>query len=125
LGGVPRSASAIDFAALLSLVMLLIVRVGGINTATGALLGAFSYAVYQGYSPHLPHLLQNAYLLTGLAAISVGRDPNGFGGRVAQVADRLRAATGGRSAPSARPPQATGPAAVFLEEEAGLVHAGN
>jgi branched-chain amino acid transport system permease protein len=124
LGGVPRSASAIDFAALLSLVMLLIVRVGGINTATGALFGAFTYAVYQGYLPHLPHLLQNAYLLTGLAAISVGRDPNGFGGRVAQIAERLRP-NRSTSETSDVPPQATGPAAVFLEEEAGLVHAGS
>jgi branched-chain amino acid transport system permease protein len=124
LGGVPRSASAIDFAALLSLVMLLIARVGGINTATGALFGALTYAVYQGYSPHLPHLLQNAYLLTGLAAISVGRDPNGFGGRVAQVAERVRPRRAESETPGL-PAQATGPAAVFLEEEAGLVHAGS
>jgi hypothetical protein len=69
----------------------------------------------------LPHVLQSSFLLTGLAAISVGRDPNGLGGRIAQLAERLRP---DRSAPETMvPPQATGPAAVFLEEEAGLVHA--
>jgi branched-chain amino acid transport system permease protein len=123
-GGLRGQVSPNDFAALGSLVLLLTLRIGGVSTVTGALFGAFSYAIYQGYSPHLPHLLQNAYLLTGLAAISVGRDPNGFGGRVAQVAERLRPNRTESETPDV-PPQATGPAAVFLEEEAGLVHVGS
>jgi len=122
LEGVPQSASATDFAALLSLVALLLARVGGINTATGALLGAFVFALYPVLQQHFPSLGNLQYLLTGLAAVSVGRDPNGIGGRIATVAERLRPS---RSPLAELMPEATGPAAVFMEEESGLVHAGH
>jgi branched-chain amino acid transport system permease protein len=121
LEGIPQSASANDFAALLSLVALLLARVGGINTATGALLGAFVFALFPVLHEHIPSIGDMQYLLTGLAAISVGRDPNGIGGRIASVAERLRPS----ESPMADLPRATGPAAVFLEEEAGLAHAGH
>jgi branched-chain amino acid transport system permease protein len=119
LGGVAGSASANDYAALLSLVALLLARVGGINTAVGALLGAFTFALFPVLHDHIPQVANLQFLLTGLAAISVGRDPNGIGGRISQVAEKLRPRPSSRASV---PPQATGPAAVFLEEEAGLVH---
>jgi branched-chain amino acid transport system permease protein len=91
IGAVPGQVSANDFAALGSLVVLLLARVGGINTATGALLGAATYTGFQIAQPHLPeHIRQLQYLFTGLAAISVGRDPNGIGGRLAALVERLR-----------------------------------
>jgi branched-chain amino acid transport system permease protein len=121
LEGVPQSSSAIDFNALLSLVALLLARVGGINTATGALLGAFAFALFPVLHDHFPQLGNLQFLLTGLAAISVGRDPNGICGRIASIAERLRP---DRKEPADVPPHATGPAAAFLHEEAGLVHAG-
>ena len=94
---------------------------GGINTATGALLGAFVFALFPVLHDHFPSIGDLQYLLTGLAAISVGRDPNGIGGRIATIAERLRPS----ESPMADMPRATGPAAVFLEEESGLVHAGH
>jgi len=121
LEGVPQSASAIDFNALLSLVALLLARVGGINTATGALLGAFVFALFPVLHDHFPQLGNLQYLLTGLAAISVGRDPNGIGGRISAIAERLRPR---RDESFDAPRDVSGPAAVFLQEEAGLVHAG-
>ena len=126
IGGVTHSVDALTFQALLSLVALLLARVGGINTATGVLFGAFVFALFPIFVPHLPHILQNQFLLTGLAAVSVGRDPNGFGGRIAQGAAYLRNAFGMNPKPAF---VATGPvagtAAVFLEEEGNLVRAGN
>ncbi|MFL5957009.1 MAG: ABC transporter permease subunit, partial [Solirubrobacterales bacterium] len=122
LTGVPQSASALDFNALLSLVVLLLARVGGINTATGALLGAFMFALFPVLHEHIPQLGNLQFLLTGLAAISVGRDPNGIGGRIAALAQRFRPE---REERMDSPPQASGPAAVFLQEEAGLVHVGS
>src|SRR5947209_948025 len=119
LEGVPQSASATDFAALLSLVALLLARVGGINTATGALLGAFVFALFPVLHEHIPSLGNLQFLLTGLAAISVGRDPNGIGGRISAVAERFRRSPD-TSTPDI-PTRASGPAAVFLEEEASLV----
>jgi branched-chain amino acid transport system permease protein len=121
LAGVPQSASAIDFNALLSLVALLLARVGGINTATGALIGAFVFALFPVLHNHIPQLGNLQFLLTGLAAISVGRDPNGIGGRIAALAQRLRP---DREEKMDTPPKVSGPAAVFLQEEAGLVHVG-
>src|SRR3954465_1027311 len=94
IGGVARQVDALTFPALLSLVALLLARVGGINTATGVLLGAFTFALFPVFVPHLPHILHNQFLLTGIAAISVGRDPNGIGGRIAQGADHVRRAFG-------------------------------
>jgi branched-chain amino acid transport system permease protein len=127
IGGVTRQVDALTFPALLSLVALLLARVGGINTATGVLLGAFTFALFPVFVPHLPHILHNQFLLTGIAAVSVGRDPNGIGGRIAQGADYLRNAFGMTPKPAF---VATGPvtgtaAAAFLEEEGSLVSAGH
>jgi branched-chain amino acid transport system permease protein len=119
LSGVPESASTNDFAALVSLVALLLARVGGINTATGAVLGAFVFAIFPVLQQHFPSLGNLQFLLTGLAAISVGRDPNGIGGRISAIADRFRRPAD-TSAPDV-PTRATGAAAVFLDEEASLV----
>ncbi|HMC72586.1 MAG TPA: branched-chain amino acid ABC transporter permease, partial [Mycobacteriales bacterium] len=121
LEGVPQSASAPDFNALLSLVVLLLARVGGINTAMGALIGAFVFALFPVLHDHIPQLGNLQFLLTGLAAISVGRDPNGIGGRIVALGQRLRP---DREERMDSPPKATGAAAVFLQEEAGLVHVG-
>lgn len=127
IGGVTGEVDALTFPALLSLVALLLARVGGINTATGVLLGAFTFALFPVFVPHLPHILHNQFLLTGIAAVSVGRDPNGIGGRIAQGCDWVRSAFGFTPRPAFVPTgQATGTlAAVFLEEEGNLVSAGN
>jgi len=88
--GVTGIKSQYDFIMLLSLVILLLVRMGGINTASGALAGAFVYAVaFPLLKSRYPHLASLQYLLTGLAAISIGRDPNGIGGRIAGAASKL------------------------------------
>ena len=127
LGGVTGSVDAYTFPALLSLVALLLARVGGINTATGVLLGAFTFALFPVFVPHLPHVLHNQYLLTGIAAVSVGRDPNGIGGRIAQGCAYLRKALGFEPKPAFVPTsEVTGTlASVFLEEEGNLVSAGH
>src|SRR3954451_7471714 len=126
-GGVTRQVDAQGFVALLSLVALLLARIGGINTATGVLLGAFTFALFPPFLPYLPSFLQNQFLLTGIAAVSVGRDPNGIGGRIAQGAEWVRDAVGMRRphpGVGAIPTQGTA-AAVFLEEEGSLVSAGH
>jgi branched-chain amino acid transport system permease protein len=122
-GGNQGQVGTNDFAALLSLVVLLLARVGGINTATGALLGAITYSLYPILDTHYPKIGAAQYLLTGLAAISVGRDPNGLGGRIAQIAEDFRA--GQQTRHNVVPPASPGtPAAVFLAEEGeGIVSA--
>jgi hypothetical protein len=55
-----------------------------------------------------------AYLLTGIAAVSIGRDPNGIGGRIAEIAERLRARRTGP--PGDRSPAAQQQDGLELEE---------
>ena len=125
-GAVPGQVDANDFAALASLVVLLLARVGGINTATGALLGAATFTGFQIAQPHLPpHIAQLQYTLTGLAAISVGRDPNGIGGRIARLIDMFRPAQDMAVVPGLATSSAEDGTvgAVFFAEEEELAHA--
>jgi branched-chain amino acid transport system permease protein len=112
-GGSPGAVNSADFASLVSLTVLLLARVGGINTATGALLGAATLTAFDVAAPHFPRLGELQYLLTGLAAISVGRDPNGISGRISNVLELFRAA--GKAAPIST--TAGTPAAAFIAEE--------
>ena len=93
-GGLRTSVGPNDFVALGSLLLLLSLRIGGVNTVTGALVGGFFVAFAPKLQELLPQLPAAAYLLTGLAAISIGRDPNGIGGQVSALGARLRAARG-------------------------------
>jgi len=82
-----------DFNVLASLALLLALRIGGINTITGALFGALTIALFPVLKDHvhnIPDNLQLDYLLTGLAAISIGRDPDGFGGQISKLGAKLR-----------------------------------
>jgi branched-chain amino acid transport system permease protein len=122
-GGSVGSVQSPNFAFLVSLTVLLLARVGGINTATGALLGASTLTAFAIAAPHSNLLAQLQYILTGLAAISVGRDPNGIAGRISGVIEQFRAAA------KPQQPVATGagtPAAAFIAEEGeSLVGAGH
>ncbi len=125
--GAPGQVSANDFASLGSLVVLLLARVGGINTATGALVGGILFIIFPVVVPHLPsEFAQLQYMFTGLAAVSVGRDPNGFGGKISQLAELLpfgkRATTSTVTLPAST--AAGTPAAAFISSEDDLVHAG-
>jgi branched-chain amino acid transport system permease protein len=123
-GAVPGTVSANDFQALVSLVILLLARVGGINTATGALLGASTLTAFQVAQPHLPLWMgQLQYTLTGLAAISVGRYPNGFGGRIANQIARLRPSSDELPKSKGAPTEGT-VGSVFFAEEQELAHVG-
>ncbi|HWH28070.1 MAG TPA: hypothetical protein VNU26_03750, partial [Mycobacteriales bacterium] len=109
-GGLRGSVGPGDFVALGSLLLLLALRIGGVNTATGALVGAFFVAIAPTIQDQLPQLPAAAYLLTGLAAVSIGRDPYGIGGRVSEIGAKLRAAR-------RRPPGPPPPAPVKSEEK--------
>jgi branched-chain amino acid transport system permease protein len=91
-GGLQGTVSPNDFAVLGSLSLLLALRIGGVSTVTGAVLGAASVAYFPLMQAHVPSEVQLAYLLTGLAAVSLGRDPDGFGGQLARAGEQLRAA---------------------------------
>ena len=89
-GGLVGTISPLDFTVLGSLALLLALRIGGVNTVTGALFAGLSIAAFPVLQDHVEARIQLAYLLTGLGAISVGRDPDGFGGQVSKLGGLLR-----------------------------------
>ena len=85
----------------LSCVLLLLLRVGGIKTITGALFAGTVTAVLPVLQQQLPGLGGVAYLVTGIAALSVGSVPGGVGGALSDLGTRLRGSRpGGRPAPA-------------------------
>lgn len=115
LGGLRGTVGADEFAALGSALLLLVLRIGGINTVTGALFGALVVSLFPVLQDNVPGLSNVAYLLTGLAALSVGRDPNGIGGRLSEAGEKRRHRTA--SVTSELPPPLPAPA----DREADLV----
>jgi branched-chain amino acid transport system permease protein len=98
-GGVGEGISPGDFTAIGSLALLLALRIGGVSTVTGALFGALTVALFPTLQNHVPSIPNLSYLLTGLAAVSIGRDPDGFGGQVSRLGERIRARGAARQRP--------------------------
>jgi len=98
-GGLRGGISPGDFTALGSLALLLSLRIGGVSTVTGALFGALTVSLFPTLQDQFPDIPQLAYLLTGLAAVSIGRDPDGLGGQVSRLGEVLRARAAARRYP--------------------------
>jgi branched-chain amino acid transport system permease protein len=77
-GGLTGSAGPIDFQMFQSLPILLLAVLGGITTASGALIGGLAFSFLQVLEAHFPSVNGIAYLLIGFGAISIGRNPNGL-----------------------------------------------
>jgi branched-chain amino acid transport system permease protein len=93
-GGSHTAVSSNDFVLLNSLVLVLLLLVGGRATATGALLSALSVAVLfpqlRTALADVPGTSQLQFLVTGLAVLLVARAPNGLAGELARLGRRLR-----------------------------------
>ena len=72
-----------------SLPLLLLAVVGGITSVTGALIGGIALGVLPILQERFPSLGGAAYLLVGVAAIGLGRDPNGIAGSLFKLGRRL------------------------------------
>jgi branched-chain amino acid transport system permease protein len=77
-GGLRESAGSTDFLMFQSLPILLLAVLGGITTASGALIGGLSYSLLSLLSEKVPSIAGVTYLLTGLGAVSIGRNPHGI-----------------------------------------------
>jgi branched-chain amino acid transport system permease protein len=76
-GGQQGLVGANDFTLLASLSLLLLAVVWGIRTMSGMLLAGMSLVIFPVIQTHVPSLRNLIYLGTGLAAIGIGRNPNG------------------------------------------------
>jgi branched-chain amino acid transport system permease protein len=87
-GGLRESAGGTDFNVLQSLPILLLAVIGGISTVTGALLGGLVLsALFPAISDAYPSLTELVFIGTGLAGVTLGRNPHGI---TVEVAHRLR-----------------------------------
>ena len=88
-GGLKGSAGPIDFQMFQSLPILLLAVLGGITTASGALIGGLAFSFLGVLQAHFQSIGGLTFLLTGLGAVSIGRNPNGisfmFSQRVRQL----------------------------------------
>lgn len=78
LGGARSVAGPVDFIVLQNLPVLLLAVVGGITTVSGALIGGLALALLPLLQERIPDLAGIVFLLTGAAAVSLGRNPNGI-----------------------------------------------
>lgn len=99
-GGMRTVAGSTDFLMLQSLPILLLVVVGGVATASGALLGGITLGLLPIVANRYPALAAITLLASGLAGITLGSNPDGV---TVGIARRFRRAFPGRVAPEAGP----------------------
>jgi branched-chain amino acid transport system permease protein len=110
-GSMRSSVGAGDFVMLNSLVLLLLATVGGIATVSGALLGGAAFALFPVIQEHVPWLRALSFLGAGLGVLSLGRNPNGAIGALADSVDRFRSRLPGERRPAPVAPAALAPTA--------------
>jgi branched-chain amino acid transport system permease protein len=79
-----------DFFFFQNLPLLLLVVVGGITSVTGALLGGLFLGLSGTITDLFPTVGGLLNLMIGIAAVMLGRNPNGLAGMLFQSVDRLR-----------------------------------
>jgi branched-chain amino acid transport system permease protein len=95
-GGLRESAGGTDFNVLQSLPILLLAVIGGISTVTGALMGGLILsALFPAISDAYPSLTELVFIGTGLAGVTLGRNPHGISVGIARrlkpLVDRWKA----------------------------------
>jgi len=89
-GGLRGSIGPNDFIYIQSLVILLMVTIGGITTVSGAFLGGMLLGPGFLIITKFVDIQNITFLGAGLGAMTIARSPNGIAGQLAGVADRFR-----------------------------------
>jgi branched-chain amino acid transport system permease protein len=89
-GGVQHDVGPSDFASLVSLTLLLTITLGGIDTVAGAFAAAMFYSLQPVIQKHVS-IAGITFLLVGLGAVSLGRNPGGFAGQLSGAIEQARA----------------------------------
>jgi branched-chain amino acid transport system permease protein len=88
-GGMQRDVGPNDFQMLVSLILLLTITLGGIDTVGGAFAAAMFYALQPVIQRNI-HIPEITFLLVGLGAVGLGRNPGGIVGQLFGAVDHLR-----------------------------------
>lgn len=89
-GGVNVSVGTIDFESVNNVVLFLFAFVGGITTVTGALLGGVLFALLPLVQSESPSLAGIVFATVAIAAVLLGKQPNGLAGLLYGRVDRWR-----------------------------------
>lgn len=89
-GGVQGDVGPNDFQMLFSLILLLTITLGGIDTVSGAFAAAMFFALQPVLQKHI-HINNLQFLLVGLGAVSLGRNQGGMAGQISDAVDQIRA----------------------------------
>ena len=91
-GGWQKEVGPSDFNSLVSLILLLLITLSGISTVAGAFAAAMFYAFTPLISTYIP-IPDFQFLLIGLGAVFLGRNPGGLAGQIGGAWDRIRLLT--------------------------------
>ncbi|MDQ2649491.1 MAG: ABC transporter permease [Actinomycetota bacterium] len=81
-GGLGYTASQLDFEPLYGVLLFLYAYVGGITTVTGALIGGSLFAALPLVQSERPELAGLVFAVIAVAAVALGRQPNGIAGLI-------------------------------------------
>jgi branched-chain amino acid transport system permease protein len=127
-GGVQGDVGPNDFQMLTSLILLLTITLGGIDTVAGAFAAAMFYSLTPVLQQHV-HITDLTFLLVGLGAVSLGRNPGGFAGQLSGAVEQVRGLRLRLAPPRpARPPAAAsaGPTSGGISaDETGEISVGD
>ena len=90
IGGLRGTVGTIDFNDLNNLPLYLLAVVGGVTTVSGAFIGGALFALLPVVQSRAPDLAGLVFLGIGATAVSLGRQPNGIAGMLAQRVEDSR-----------------------------------
>jgi branched-chain amino acid transport system permease protein len=99
-GGLRGSVGADDFQLFFSLVVLLLLAIWGFDSVAAAFLAGMAYALFPVLQQHVTGIRNLAFLVTGLGALGLGRDPRGVVKQVSEIAGRFLPRRGPATAPA-------------------------
>jgi branched-chain amino acid transport system permease protein len=91
LGGLRTTAGSTDFLMLQSLPLLLLAVIGGITSVGGALVGGMLFALPTLVPQSMAWVGNLQFLWTGIAAVTIGRNPNGLAFQISEYVRKLLA----------------------------------
>jgi ABC-type branched-subunit amino acid transport system ATPase component/ABC-type branched-subunit amino acid transport system permease subunit len=95
-GGLQGSVGSANFNVLNSLALFLLLAIWGVDSIIAVFLAGMSFAYLSVLQAHFPDIRGLPYLLTGLGALGLARNPDGVIAQVSDNWERLRARFQGR-----------------------------
>jgi branched-chain amino acid transport system permease protein len=95
-GGLQGSVGTNDFNVFNSLALFLLLAIWGVDSIIAVFFAGLSYAYLGVLQSHFPEVRNLPYLLTGLGALGLARNPDGVVAQVTDILERLRSWFRGR-----------------------------